>query len=99
MPTALETAQEHMDSEELHSLLDAAMAKSVTQAIFTAMGAMSDNLSHSITTAMRATQLPPNPVANPPENKPAAKKSHHLDDYASKTLQMDRARPVHRTCG
>ncbi|CAH2224073.1 Hypothetical predicted protein, partial [Pelobates cultripes] len=26
MSTALETAQEHMDSEELHSLLDAAMA-------------------------------------------------------------------------
>ncbi|CAH2274786.1 Hypothetical predicted protein, partial [Pelobates cultripes] len=77
------------------------MAKSVTQAIVTAMGAMSENLSHSITTAMRATQLPANPTANPPENKPvapggrkAAKKSRHLDDYASKTLQTDRARPV-----
>ncbi|CAH2300193.1 Hypothetical predicted protein [Pelobates cultripes] len=99
--TVMETAQEQMDSEEFHSLLDAAMAKSVTQAIFTAIGAMSDNLSHSITNAMRSMQLPPNPMANPPESKPvapsgrkAAKKSCHLDEYASKTLQTDRARPV-----
>ncbi|CAH2276288.1 Hypothetical predicted protein [Pelobates cultripes] len=101
IPTVIETAQEQMDSEEFHSLLDAAMAKSVTQAIFTAMGAMSDNLSHSIATAMRSTQLPPNPMANPPETEPvapsgrkAAKKSRHLDEYASATLQTDRARPV-----
>ncbi|CAH2277003.1 Hypothetical predicted protein [Pelobates cultripes] len=101
IPTIIEASQEQMDSEELHSLLDAAMAKSVTQAIFTAMGAMSDNISHSITNALVITQLPPDPMVNPPESKPVApsgrkatKKSRHLDEYAYKILQTERVHPV-----
>ncbi|CAH2311588.1 leucine-rich repeat-containing 39 [Pelobates cultripes] len=100
-PTLNEASQEQMDSEELHSLLDAAMAKSVTQAIFTALEAMSDNLSHSITHALRSTQLPPALTANPPESKPVAPRGRksanifrHLDEDASKNLQTDRVRPV-----
>ncbi|CAH2294592.1 Hypothetical predicted protein [Pelobates cultripes] len=92
--TLKEASQEQMDSEELHSLLDAAVAKSVRQAIFTAMGAMSDNISHLITHALRSTQLPPALTANPPESKPVAptgrkstKKSCHLHKDASKTLR------------
>ncbi|CAH2274965.1 zinc finger MYM-type 1-like [Pelobates cultripes] len=46
---------EQLDSEEFHSLLDATMSKSVTQAIFTAMGVMSNNLSHSISSAIKAS--------------------------------------------
>ncbi|CAH2294486.1 Hypothetical predicted protein [Pelobates cultripes] len=98
-PAAIEVSQEQTDSEELHSLLDVAMTKSVTQAIFNAMGAMSDNISHSITMALKSTQLPPTSTTNPPENKPVAhsgrkavKKSSH--NNASKTLQTDRVRPV-----
>ncbi|CAH2247982.1 Hypothetical predicted protein [Pelobates cultripes] len=96
-PAAIEVSQEQTDSEELHSLLDVAM----TKAIFNAMGAISDNISHSITMALKSTQLPPTPTTNPLENKlvapsgrKAAKKSCHLDDNASKTLQTERVRPV-----
>ncbi|CAH2321267.1 Hypothetical predicted protein [Pelobates cultripes] len=62
---------------------------------------MSDNISYSITNALRSTQLPPAPTTSPPESKPvvssgrnAAKKSRYLDEDASKTLQTDRVRPI-----
>ncbi|CAH2330114.1 Hypothetical predicted protein [Pelobates cultripes] len=101
LPILAEASLEQMNSEELHSLLDAAMAKSVTQAIYTAMGAMSDNITQSIPSALWPTQLPPTLTTTPPESIPvapsghkAAKKSRHLDEDASKIIQTDRVQPV-----
>ncbi|CAH2276105.1 Hypothetical predicted protein, partial [Pelobates cultripes] len=91
---------EQLDSEEFHSLLDATMSKSVTQAIYTAMGVMSDNISHSISTAIKA--------ANPKgvlgrvtdeglvqkEGHKAVRKTHYMGKHTSKTELTDRVRPV-----
>ncbi|CAH2312577.1 Hypothetical predicted protein [Pelobates cultripes] len=66
---ALEDAsQEQMNSEEFQSLLDATIAKSVSEAIFTAMGTMTDNLSESITRALLSYPK----CSIPPESKPIA---------------------------
>ncbi|CAH2299380.1 Hypothetical predicted protein, partial [Pelobates cultripes] len=48
-------SMEQLNSEEFHSLLDATMTKSVTQAIYTAMGAMSDYLTQSISNDILAS--------------------------------------------
>ncbi|CAH2319866.1 Hypothetical predicted protein, partial [Pelobates cultripes] len=93
---------EQLNSEELHSLLDNTMTRSVTQAIYSAMGTMSDTISHSITNAIRASNRNPD-VTQPKacENKPIASsgrkataKTHHVGAHASKTDFMDRLRPV-----
>ncbi|CAH2249385.1 Hypothetical predicted protein [Pelobates cultripes] len=97
-----DASQEHVNSEEFQALLDATMSRSVTQAIFTAMGAMSDTLSHSISSAIRASGH--NPGSAPPissDSKPmvpsgrkATCKSHHLSGATSRTSKTDRLRPV-----
>ncbi|CAH2306453.1 pleckstrin homology domain-containing family M member 3 [Pelobates cultripes] len=96
------TDQEQLNSEELHSLLDATMTKSVTQAVYSAMGVMSDTLSHSISHALLAAQqasthIAPNPmehITGKASGRKATKKSRHMDEEASKTLRTDRERPV-----
>ncbi|CAH2285240.1 Hypothetical predicted protein [Pelobates cultripes] len=91
---------EQLDSQEFHSLLDATMSRSVTQAIYSAMGAMSDNLSHSITTALKAstTNLPrARAVADGSlrrEGRKAISKTHHVQTPTSKKELTDRVRPV-----
>ncbi|CAH2252663.1 Hypothetical predicted protein, partial [Pelobates cultripes] len=87
---------EQLDSEEFHSLLDATMSKSVTQAIFNAMGVMSDNLSHSISSAIKASN-PSMTQARAAEGEPlsregrkAMSKTHKVGTHASKTRLTDR---------
>ncbi|CAH2293905.1 Hypothetical predicted protein, partial [Pelobates cultripes] len=87
------TPMEQLNSEELHSLLDATMTRSVTRAIYSAIGTMSDTLYHSITNAIMASNRKPDvPQPKAPENKPIAQggrkataKTHHLGAHASKT--------------
>ncbi|CAH2314810.1 Hypothetical predicted protein, partial [Pelobates cultripes] len=93
---------EQLNSEEFHSLLDATMTKSVTQAIYTPMGAMSDNLTQSISNAILASRHNPSglhPKAQ--DNKPvchsgrkATVKTHLVGNQTSKTSMTDRLRPV-----
>ncbi|CAH2273962.1 Hypothetical predicted protein [Pelobates cultripes] len=93
---------EQLNSEEFHSLLDATMAKSVTQAIFTAMGTISDNLTQSISHAIMVSgqgsgdQNPKAPNAEPAplSGRKAPAKTHHMGTYTSKTVVTDRLRPV-----
>ncbi|CAH2324444.1 Hypothetical predicted protein, partial [Pelobates cultripes] len=90
---------EQLDSEEFHSLLDATMSRSVTQAIYSAMGAMSDNLSHSITTAIKASTYLPRARAVADgsvrrEGRKAISKTHHVQTPTSKKELTDRVRPV-----
>ncbi|CAH2329810.1 Hypothetical predicted protein, partial [Pelobates cultripes] len=91
---------EQLDSEEFHSLLDATMSRSVTQAIYSAMGAMSDNLSHSITNAiMASTTNMPRARATADgsvrrEGRKAISKTHNVQIPTSKKKLMDRVRPV-----
>ncbi|CAH2294372.1 Hypothetical predicted protein [Pelobates cultripes] len=99
-----------MNSEEFHSLLDATMSISVTQAIYTAMGVMSDNLSHSISSAImpsgRASGPTP-PMASDnksmvPSDRKATSKSPLVTNFASKNVVMDRLCPVdigQKRCG
>ncbi|CAH2249414.1 Hypothetical predicted protein [Pelobates cultripes] len=94
------TPLEHLDSEEFHSLLDATMSKSVTQAIYTAMGVMSDNISHSISNAIMASN-PKITHARAAEECPlrregrkAISKTHNVGKHASKIELRDRVRPV-----
>ncbi|CAH2296290.1 ras-related Rab-3C [Pelobates cultripes] len=95
-----EASQEQFKSEKLHSLLDA--TKSLTQAIYSTMGAMLDTLSYSITHALMSTQQTYAHIfPYPPESKLVAarghkssKKSHHLDEDASINVQSDREHPV-----
>ncbi|CAH2312196.1 Hypothetical predicted protein [Pelobates cultripes] len=97
-----EASQKHANSEELQALLDATMSRSVTQAIFNAMGVMSDTLSHSISSAIMASSqtpgsAPPIPSDSKlmvPSSRKASCKSHHLPGAASKTSMTDRLRPV-----
>ncbi|CAH2247989.1 Hypothetical predicted protein [Pelobates cultripes] len=94
------TPLEHLDSEEFHSLLDATMSKSVTQAIYTAMGVMSDNISQSISNAIKGSN--PNitharaseegPLCR--EGRKAISKTHNVGKHASKNELTDRVRPV-----
>ncbi|CAH2301765.1 Hypothetical predicted protein [Pelobates cultripes] len=100
--TLEDVSQEQMNSEEFHLLLDVTMVKSVSHIIFTAMGTMTDTLSHSITRVLLSAQRPPALMAqNPPESKPvapsgckSAKKPHHIDEESSKTVEMDSVHPV-----
>ncbi|CAH2300524.1 Hypothetical predicted protein [Pelobates cultripes] len=78
------------------------MTKSVTQAIYTAMGAMSDNLTQSISNAILASSHNPSvlrPKAQddkpaPLSGRKATEKTHHMGKQTSKTSMMDRLRPV-----
>ncbi|CAH2302990.1 Hypothetical predicted protein [Pelobates cultripes] len=87
---------EQLDSEEFHSLLDTTMSKSVTQTIYTAMGAMSDNISHSIANAIRASNanIPRARVAaDGPvhrEGRKATSKTCNVQTHTSKTELTDR---------
>ncbi|CAH2283765.1 Hypothetical predicted protein [Pelobates cultripes] len=97
-----EESQDHTNSEDFQALLDATMNKSATQAIFNAMGVMSDTLSHTISSAIMASGR--NPGSAPPitsDTKPmvpsgrkATGKSHHLTGVTSKISVTDRLRPV-----
>ncbi|CAH2274339.1 Hypothetical predicted protein [Pelobates cultripes] len=93
---------EQLNSEEFHSLLDATMTKSVTQAIYTVMGAMSDNLTQSISNVILASSHNPSGLCPKAQDdklaslsgRKATEKTHHVGKQASKTSMMDRLRPV-----
>ncbi|CAH2315320.1 Hypothetical predicted protein [Pelobates cultripes] len=93
---------DQLNSEEFHSLLDATMTKSVTQAIVTAMGAMSETLTQSISNAILASSSHPSglrPMAQPDKPVPlsgrkATEKTHHMGKHTSKNSTTDRIRPV-----
>ncbi|CAH2248598.1 Hypothetical predicted protein, partial [Pelobates cultripes] len=89
-------------NSEFHSLLDATMTKSVTQAIVTAMGAMSETLTQSISNAILASNTDPSglrPKAQtdkpaPLSGRKAMEKTHHTGKHTSKNSTTDRTRPV-----
>ncbi|CAH2250005.1 Hypothetical predicted protein [Pelobates cultripes] len=83
------TTLEHLDSEEFHSLLDATMSKSVTQAIYTAMGVMSDNIFNSISNAIKAAN-PKGTLGRATEEGPlhregrkAVRKTHNMGKHVT----------------
>ncbi|CAH2277242.1 Hypothetical predicted protein [Pelobates cultripes] len=92
------TSVEQLNSEEFHSLLDATMTKSVTQAL----GAMSDNLTQSISNAIMASGHNPKDLCSKAQDdKPApfsghktTEKTHHMGKQTSKTTLTDRLCPV-----
>ncbi|CAH2293746.1 Hypothetical predicted protein [Pelobates cultripes] len=78
------------------------MTKSVTQAIYTAMGAMSNNLTQSINNAIMASGHNPRGLRSkaqddkpaPLSGRKATEKTHHMGKQISKTIFTDRLRPV-----
>ncbi|CAH2283331.1 Hypothetical predicted protein [Pelobates cultripes] len=84
-------------SDEMQSILDTAMSKSMSKALASAMDVMSTSLSKMFTQELLHTQMsvPPTsqtvviPPASQPGRKALAKTKH-----ASKTIKMDSIPPV-----